>query len=63
MTEFKWATYWRNSLADADSSKGILTKKDIASFIQVNRDIRKTGKLDVATVDKIFADEEKKRLL
>jgi hypothetical protein len=60
MTEFKWATYWRNSLADADSSKGILTKKDIASFIQVNRDIRKTGKLDVATVDKIFADEEKK---
>lgn len=60
MTEFKWATYWRNSLADADSSKGILTKKDIASFTQVNRDIRKTGKLDVATVDKMFGDEDKK---
>lgn len=60
MTEFKWATYWRNSLADADSRKGILTKKDIASFLQVNRDIRKTGKLDVATVEKIFGDEDKK---
>ena len=60
MTEFKWATYWRNSLADADSSKGILTKKDRASFSQVERNIRKTGKLDAATVEKVFSDEDKK---
>lgn len=60
MTEFKWAKYWRNSLADADSSKGILTKKDIATFSQVDRNIRKTGKLDTATVDKLFSDEDKK---
>lgn len=57
MTEFKWAAYWRNSLADADSSKGIFTRKNISTFQQVNRDIRKTGKLDSATVKQLFKNE------
>ncbi|SQD76792.1 hypothetical protein [Moritella yayanosii] len=58
MIEFKWATYWRNSLADSDSSKGTFTKKDTASFIRVSRDIRRTGKLDLDKVEQLFRDEK-----
>lgn len=58
MIEFKWATYWRNSLADADSSKGILTKKNTASFLQVSRDIRRKGKLETGTVEQLFNGEK-----
>jgi hypothetical protein len=60
MNEIKWANYWRNSLADADSGQGILTKKDLEKgYLKVPRDILKTGKVDLDILAQLFNDVDK----
>jgi len=60
MNEIEWANYWRNSLADADSGQGILTKKNIEKeYLKVSRNIQKNGKVDSDTVEQLFNDVDK----
>ena len=33
-----WLRYWRNSLADADSGKGILKKEDLSLHLSIDED-------------------------
>lgn len=51
-----FASYWRNSLADADLGKGALEPKDTKSFMQWH-DIA-TGRLDDAIVSELFEGEK-----
>lgn len=51
-----FTSYWRNSLADAESGKGIFERKDEDSFIQW-MDIT-TGRLNEGIVQSFFEDED-----
>jgi len=59
MKYLQWASYWRNSLADAESSKGALKTSDCKSFLEVSRDVRVTGKLPENLVQTLFKGEAK----
>lgn len=50
-----FASYWRNSLADAESGKGAFERKDAEKFIEW-RDSG-TGRLEQGIVNELFADE------
>jgi hypothetical protein len=58
MNQFSWALYWRNSLADAESGKGSLKKKDVESFIDVGKDIFEKGVLPQDIVSQLFSGED-----
>ncbi|MEZ9198543.1 AAA domain-containing protein [Shewanella sp. 10N.286.54.B9] len=60
MVQQAWATYWRNSLADAESGKGGLSVHDSKAMIQVERSVRKTGMLSAETVASLFKDTDEK---
>ena len=61
MDDFNWASYWRNSLADAESCKGTL--KDNSGFVTVDVEIFATGRLPEDTVNELFKDENDKTQL
>lgn len=42
----QWLRYWRNSLADAESSKGALTLKELNALKPVSKDSLRNGYLD-----------------
>lgn len=53
----KWSQYWKNSLSDAESQKGILKKEEIGkTLIQVGQNCFKTGQLDMNVVPPLFSD-------
>lgn len=54
MSYLQWASYWRNSLADAESGKGALRASECESFLKVDRDVRQTGVLPEKLVEKLF---------
>ncbi|MCL1114431.1 AAA domain-containing protein [Shewanella basaltis] len=56
MSYLPWASYWRNSLADAESGKGALKASECKSFLEVDRDVRQTGVLPAKLVEKLFKD-------
>lgn len=58
MNQFNWALYWRNSLADAESGKGSLKKKDIKSFIDVGKDLFEKGILPNNIISDLFIGED-----
>ena len=60
MDQFKWALYWRNSLADAESGKGSLKESDVSSFTDVGTDLFKKGMLTQDIVDRLFSNENLK---
>ena len=39
----QWLSYWRNSLADAESGKGALSKSDIERLAKVDLSVFKEG--------------------
>jgi hypothetical protein len=61
MDDFSWASYWRNSLADAESCKGTL--KDNSGFVTVDVENFATGRLPEDTVNELFKDENDKTQL
>ena len=63
MNEFNWASYWRNSLADAESGKGALKLKDTKGFIKVGNDVFDTGVLPDDLVKQLFKNEKQKTQL
>lgn len=54
-----WIHYWRNSLADAESAKGILNKQDLNNFVRATTDEFKEGKLkpDSTLLEDLFRNE------
>lgn len=59
VSSLPWASYWRNSLADAESGKGALKASECKSFLKVGRGVRQTGKLPIELVEKLFKDAAK----
>ncbi|AWY01451.1 hypothetical protein A8139_16920 [Marinomonas primoryensis] len=55
----KWLSYWRNSLADAESGKGALNKSDIDGLTKVDVSVFKAGCLpaDSEWLATLFHDE------
>lgn len=54
-TVVNFASYWRSSLADTAIGKGILSHKDVGSFIELeNKNVFKVGKLDENVVNELF---------
>ncbi len=45
MEYLNWIHYWRNSLADTDSGKGILKTKDLDIYHRIERNIFSTGQI------------------
>ena len=62
MDDFNWASYWRNSLADAESCKGT-PREDNSDFVTVDVEIFATGRLPEDTVNELFNDENDKSQL
>lgn len=59
-TALKYATYWRNSLADAELGKGAWKKQDLSNeFIALPKEILGEGAIDHITVAKLFNGEPK----
>lgn len=59
-TALKYATYWRNSLADAELGRGTWKKQDLLNeFIALPRDVLGAGLVDHKTVAKLFEAEPK----
>jgi len=56
----QWASYWRNSLVDAQAGKGALKEKDCKSFIKIEREVRQSGVLTKDCVDQLFNKVSKK---
>lgn len=63
MNESNWASYWRNSLADAESGKGALKQKNSTGFIGVEANVFATGVLPDDLVRRLFKDENEKTQL
>jgi ABC-type branched-subunit amino acid transport system ATPase component len=62
MTKTKqWLSYWRNSLADAESGKGALNKDDIKALCKIDVNLFRTGDLsaDPALLVSLFEGETK----
>ena len=53
----KFASYWRNSLADAESGKGALEDQNIKNF-SIWNDVS-SGRLDNTTTEYFFKDEQR----
>lgn len=61
-----WLRYWRNSLADADSGKGILKKEDLSLHLSIDESLFQAGKLGHAlddVINKLFKNESDKTQL
>lgn len=56
----QWLRYWRNSLADAESGRGALTKKALGQTDYLERTVYRDGRLpsDHPVLQKLFAEEE-----
>lgn len=52
----KLAAYWRNSLADAESGKGALEKRDTNNLIKWES--VSSGRLDSIITERFFSDEK-----
>lgn len=59
MNYLKWASYWRNSLADAESGKGALKASDCDAFLEISRNVRESGVLPEHIVETLFKGEAK----
>lgn len=55
--------YWRNSLADAETSKGAFRLQDCGAFLQLSPEALASGIASAEIVEKCFADEKRKRVL
>ena len=53
-----FAQYWRNSLADAETSKGAFRLKDCGAFLQLPPETLASGIASAEIVEKCFADEK-----
>ncbi|CAH6855427.1 DNA helicase [Vibrio chagasii] len=65
MNDLSWIRYWRNSLADADSGKGALKKRDLNGYHHTKRTNFSSGELEPSSqiLRQIFADEDDKVLV
>ncbi len=65
MNDLSWVRYWRNSLADADSGKGALNKRDLNGYHHIKRANFSLGMLEPSSgiLKKLFVDEEDKVLV
>jgi hypothetical protein len=61
MSYLQWASYWRNSLADAESGKGALKATECKPFLEIDRQVRQTGVLAKATVEQLFKSIDKNK--
>lgn len=52
-----YAGYWRNSLVDTELARGVLTARDIKSFLSCPLDSLRKGRVDQAIVCEIFSKE------
>ena len=53
-----FAQYWRNSLADAETSKGALRLQDCGAFLQLSPETLASGIASAEMVEQCFADEK-----
>lgn len=53
-----FAQYWRNSLADAETSKGAFRLQDCGAFLQLSLETLTSGIASAEIVEKCFADEK-----
>ncbi len=53
-----FAQYWRNSLADAETSKGAFRLQDCGAFLQLSPETLSSGIASAEIVEKCFADEK-----
>ena len=53
-----FAQYWRNSLADAETSKGAFRLQDCGAFLQLPPETLASGIASAEIVEKCFADEK-----
>ncbi|WP_298079498.1 AAA domain-containing protein, partial [uncultured Cardiobacterium sp.] len=53
-----FAQYWRNSLADAETSKGAFRLQDCGAFLQLSPETLASGIASAEIVEKCFADEK-----
>ena len=53
-----FAQYWRNSLADAETSKGAFRLQDCGAFLQLSPETLARGIALAEMVEKCFADEK-----
>jgi DNA helicase len=53
-----FAQYWRNSLSDAETSKGAFRLKDCGAFLQLPPETLASGIASAEIVEKCFADEK-----
>jgi len=60
MDELSWTRYWRNSLADADSGKGALKKKDLPTYHRTRITDFSAGLFEHCNpiLNKLFSGEE-----
>lgn len=65
MDDLSWVRYWRNSLADADSGKGALKKRDLNGYHHIKRTNFSLGMLEPNSkiLHKLFVDEDDKVLV
>lgn len=56
----QWLRYWRNSLADAESGRGALTKKALGQTDPLDRTVYRDGRLPLGhpVLQKLFAEED-----
>lgn len=55
----KWAAYWRNCLADADSTKGVFKRKELAQKRNISLSSLREGRLKAEENDaELFKDEK-----
>ena len=53
-----FAQYWRNSLADAETSKGAFRLQDCGAFLQLSSETLASGIASAEIVEQCFADEK-----
>ena len=53
-----FAQYWRNSLTDAETSKGAFRLQDCGAFLQLSPETLASGIASVEIVAQCFADEK-----
>jgi len=55
-----WLRYWRNSLADSESGKGVLKKEDLSKHLQFNKSDFEPRRVNNTNVIKKLFEKEKK---
>lgn len=53
----QWLRYWRNSLADAESGRGALTRRELEQSLPVGREAYRQGRLAPEVVGRLFSGE------